>query len=204
MSHMAHLSDDRLAECYINERCGESPDLASLEHLADCPACGERYQHLSTLLEEVRDVAETESNEVFTSDHLARQRQQIFTRLEGVHRAARVLSFPARDVANEPRAVAPLTMRWVAGAAAAGLFIGFAVGGYIGPERAFSRSAAGTTSTAPPMSVQRPANQPAVMVGSTVSESDDERFLQELDLALTRSYARELQPFDALTPRARD
>ena len=203
MSQLAHLSDDRLAECYFNERCGEAPDLASLEHLADCPACGGRYDQISTMLADVREIAESETDAVFTADRLAHQRLQILARLESVHRAARVLSFPAREAPPEPRPNAGLTARWVAGAAAAGLFIGFAVGGYVGPERA--RTAATTTPEAPAMSVQRAPNQPAVMVGATVPDTtDDAQFLQELDLALTRSYARELQPFDALTPHGRE
>ena len=204
MSHTAHLSDDRLAECYVSDRCGESPDLASLEHLGECLACSERYERLSTMLEEVRQVAEVDSDAVFTPDLLARQRQQIFSRLETVHRAARVLSFPGREAAGDVRPSATLTTRWVAGAAAAGLFIGFAVGGYVGPERGLRQAPTAVPAAPPAMTVARPANQPAVMAGTTVSEPDDERFLEELDLALTRSFARELQPFDALTPRARE
>jgi anti-sigma factor RsiW len=200
MSQPAHLSDERLAECFFNERCGESPDLALLEHLADCPSCGERYERVSTMLSDIREVADAETDAEFTPELLARQQQQILTRLEGVNRPARVLSFPAPEKPVEPREATRLTTRWIAGAAAAGLFIGFAVGGYVGPEPARSSAAA-----TPPMSVQRAANQPAVMVGATVSDTtDDEQFLQELDLALTRSYARELQPFDALTPHVRE
>ena len=50
-----------------------------------------------------------------------------------------------------------------------------------------------------------PAPGPAVRVNSTqVDSRDDDEFLMELELALSRPHTRELQPFDAMTPHVRD
>ena len=54
------------------------------------------------------------------------------------------------------------------------------------------------------MSVQRVSPTPAIRVGTTQLESvDDDAFLIELETALVR-HARELQPFDAMTPYVSD
>jgi hypothetical protein len=70
-----------------------------------------------------------EADAVFTADRLRAQHQQIARRLEHVGRPARVISFPGqlvrRTITASTSHAAP---RWVAAAAAAGLFVGIALG----------------------------------------------------------------------------
>lgn len=205
MRGSSHLEEDQFVECYFAGRTGEAVNPRLAEHLGACDACAGQFQALTTLLDEVRHEGEAEADAELGPEALARQQQQIARRLEHAHRSARVIAFPARDAG--PSVVHPgfVTARWMAAAAAAGLFIGVAVGGYLGPER--FRLAGSATATAPAMAVQRPASSPAVLVNAAQSAPaviDDDAFLMELELALARPQPRELAAFDALTPHVRD
>ena len=51
------------------------------------------------------------------------------------------------------------------------------------------------------MTIPRAASTPAVRISAPPTEApDDDEFLIELETALARPRARELQPFDAMTP----
>ncbi|MFN7917973.1 MAG: hypothetical protein U0Q55_21680 [Vicinamibacterales bacterium] len=197
-----HLKEDQFLECYLAGRSGETVNPRLAEHLDSCDTCLGQYQELTTLLEEVRDTGNADADAIFGPDALARQQQQIARRLEHVHRSARVIAFPARDAGHPAPRPAYLTARWLAAAAAAGLFIGVAVGGYLRPERLQPQASA--TVAAPSMSVQRPSSSPAVLVNAPQPAVDEDAFLMELELALARPQPRELAAFDALTPHVRD
>jgi anti-sigma factor RsiW len=203
--HSGHLKDDHLFECYLATRTGEELDPRAAEHLADCDQCVVRYEEVVAFMDTTREAADAETDEEFPAERLLQQQQQILRRLEHVHRSARVITFPGRDTLSGSRSVARLTPRWLAAAAAAGLFIGVAVGGYFGPER-FHRSVPRQVAAERPMTVQqRPAAPTAVRVNSAPDDTpDDDAFLMELELALARPHTRELQPFDAMTPHVRD
>ena len=130
----------------------------------------------------MRQGAEAEADAVFPAELLRAQQQQISRRLEQVHRPARVITFPGRTAQAVSRSTTRLTAPWVAAAAAAGLLIGVAVGGYIGPERIRTRSSTqsesiGQSQIGPTMAVQ-PAAGAAVRVSTTQAESpDDDEFL---------------------------
>jgi hypothetical protein len=204
-----HLSDDRLVECYFAGALGDPMEPAAAEHLAVCEECGTRARALSSVLNELRADAHAATNEVFTTDRLREQHDHILRRLEHMNRPARVLSFPGRvkrRISNGARRVTP---RWLAAAAAAGLFVG-AVGGRLlpgmralpGMYTASGRSVAvGPRSTAPRASTAPVVH--AVMPAGMVDAFDDATFLKELELALAQTHPRELQPFDALTPHVR-
>lgn len=197
-----HLKEDQLLECYVAGRAGEAVNPRLAEHLDTCAACADQFQELAGLLEEVRTEGVAEADAAFGPEAMARQQHQIARRLEHSYRSARVIAFPGRE--TSPAAPRPgfVTARWLAAAAAAGLFIGVAVGGYLGPER----FGAGRTA-APTMAVQRTSPSPAVRVNSaqpTAAAVDDDAFLMELELALARPQPRELAAFDALTPHVRD
>ena len=200
-----HVKDSRLFASYVDERSGEPLDPRVADHLATCAECAGRFQELAVMMNELRESADAEADAVFSPAHLDEQRQQILRRLEHVHRSARVISFPGRDAAANSRAAGLMAPRWVAAAAAAGLFIGFAAGGYLGPERLHRARTSSFTQSAPPaMSVQRLSSPPAIRVGTTQPEpADDDAFLIDLETALVR-HARELQPFDAMTPYVTD
>jgi anti-sigma factor RsiW len=202
--HSGHLKDEHLFDYYLSARTGEELDPRAAEHLADCDECIVRYDEFVAFMDATRTEADAETDEAFPADRLRIQQQQILRRLEQVHRSARVITFPGRDSASGSRAVARVAPRWLAAAAAAGLFIGVAVGGYLGPDR-FHRAAPVVSVEQQTTAPARPAVPAGVRVSSSQEDSpDDDAFLMELELALARPHTRELQPFDAMTPHVRD
>jgi hypothetical protein len=203
--HSGHLKDEHLFECYLATQSGEDLDPRAAEHLADCGECVARFDDVVAFMDTTRQTADAETDAEFPAERLLVQQQQILRRLEHVHRSARVITFPGRDALSGSRSVGRLTPRWLAAAAAAGLFIGVAVGGYFGPER-FHRSVPRQVTAERAMTVQqRPPAPTAVRVNSAQDDApDDDTFLIELELALARPHTRELQPFDAMTPHVRD
>jgi len=205
MGRPEHLHDDRLVECYFADRRGEPLDPPSAEHLVDCEACGTRYVVLVTFLDDVRTESDAECDAVFTPDRLRQQQDQILKRLEHASRSARVISFPGQ-VGSHPSIVSGrVAPRWLAAAAAAGLFVGVAVGGTI-LHPVGQRSIAPMRVAAGPAAA-RLAPSPAVLVNAPASGADsidDDAFLMQLEFALERPHTQELQPFDALTPHVRE
>ncbi len=201
--HASHLKDDHLFECYFAARAGEPLDPRVAEHLGHCAACETRYDEFREWMDGLREDADTETDAVFTDDHLRGQRHQILHRLQHVQRSARVITFPGREAAAiSSRATVRVAPRWLAAAAAACLCIGVGLGAYVGPRRP-----AAQPTPAPTAAVQRQAAvvaSPAVLVRTAKAEVDDDAFLMELELALAAPHTRELQPFDALTPHVRD
>lgn len=201
--HPGHLKDDQLLDCYVSARGGEMPDPRVAEHLSDCTHCACSYDEIVTLMEGLRDVADAETDALFPAERLAHQQEEILRRIEHVHRSARVISFPGREPALRPHAGSRLTPRWTAAAAAACLFLGVALGAFIGPD--FHRASAPERQTAPPpMTVATPAPAPRVGVADAQPPVDNDAFIGELEFALARPHTRELQAFDALTPHVRD
>lgn len=191
-----HLHEERLFDCYIAERSGEAPDSPSATHLAGCEECRTRYAELSHFMDDLRNDAEAETDEVFTAQGLRVQHQQILRRIEHLGHPARVLSFPARLMRRHftatARSVAP---RWAAAAAAAGLFVGLGAGLMLdGRQQPIA------------MSVNRPVRVAAPIVPASVPTPviDDDAFLSELEAALGGLHNQELLPFDALTPRVQE
>jgi hypothetical protein len=204
-AHSAHLKDDHLFECYLAGCTGAQLDPRSADHLSSCTECSARYADLRVFMERLRDDADAETEAEFPAERLVVQHQQILRRIEQVNRLARVITFPGRELASDAHPGSRLTPRWVAAAAAAGLFIGVAVGGYLTPARLY-RSAQVQATAPPAMAVQRQTPSSAVLVSGTPSpdSSDDDTFLMELELALARPHTLELQPFDAMTPHIQD
>jgi len=196
-----HLRDDRLFDCYLAERGGDALDPRMAEHLTDCDTCGARYAELVRFMDTLRADGEAESDEIFTTDRLRTQLQQIARRVEHVGRPARVLSFPRRLVHGTISASGARTApRWIAGAAAAGLFIGIAVGASYEWE-AHGRAAMHTL--ARDNSAARLA--PLATNGTgTPDVAADDAFLSDLELALERPRTKELVAFDAFTPHVRE
>ena len=123
-----HLHDDHLFECYLAQRQGGPADPPSAEHLADCESCAARYAELAGLMDNLRADGDAESDEIFTLERLRAQQQQIARRIGALGRPARVISFPGRFVQRTIRASTSRSPRWTAAAAAAGLFLGIALG----------------------------------------------------------------------------
>jgi len=143
----------------------------------------------------LRTEGEAEADAVFTPERLRQQQRDIALRLEHVGREARVISFPGRFVRRTMTASStPTTSRWVAAAAAAGLFIGAALGASYGWGARGSRMMPNDARMTPV----------ATRGTSPVDVAADDAFLSELEIALERPHTRELMAFDALTPHVRE
>ena len=196
-----HLQEERLFDSYLAERGGEPIDPPVAEHLADCASCGTRYAELTAFMDGLRRDGEAEADAIFTPERLRLQQQQIVRRMALVGRPARVLSFPGRIVRRTIDASSARTApRWIAGAAAAGLFVGVAVGAsFQWRSQQHARQSfltdASRASRLNPVAT-RGTGQPDV--------ATDDAFLSDLEIALERPHTRELQAFDALTPHLRE
>ena len=189
MRRALHLQDDRLFDCYLAQRQGEAADPPTAEHLADCDSCAARYAELVLFMDAVRAEGDAEADAAFTPERLRAQQQQIARRMEAVGRPARVLSFPSRVVQGTIRASTLRSPRWTAAAAAAGLFLGIALG-------ATYEWDSHPNPSAPAISARAVAPKPDV--------AGDADFMSELELALDRPHTRELAAFDAFTPHFRE
>jgi anti-sigma factor RsiW len=200
IARVHHLHDERLCDCYYAERAGERADPPAAEHLADCAACGVRYAEMAAFLDGLRAEADAAGDEVFTPERLGTQQRQIAQRLEHVGCAARLLSFPKYFGGRHPDAAPPRVMkRWVAAAAAAGLFIGIGTGIFVESGRRAARPASGFGVAGP-----APVAPTTDGVVSSPLDAADDQFLAELEMASDRPRTRELMPFDALTPHVRE
>jgi hypothetical protein len=202
-----HLQDERLYECYYAERRGDVLDPPTAEHLNDCDACRRRFDELSEFMVTLRTDADAELEAAFPPDRLRTQQQEIARRLEGIGRAARVISFPGRLAVRPPkRPTVRMATRWIAAAAAAGLFVGVAAG------TAFNFSGRLSFSPSARLNMRQPARPRPVPNGPSwitptpgigASASDD-AFMSDLESALDRPHTSELAVFDALTPHIRE
>ena len=203
-----HLTEERLFDVYLAERAAETVDPPAAEHLADCDVCGSRYAELVTVMDAVRREGDAEADAVFTPERLRAQQQEIARRIALVGRPARVLSFPKRIVRRTITVSSSRTApRWIAAAAAAGLFVGVAVGASyqfrwgLAPYRSAAPFIAGGSTTTP-----RTARlTPVATRGSGQSDiAADDAFLSDLEIALDRPRTRELLAFDDFTPHVRE
>ena len=204
MIHRAHhLQEERLFDSYMAERSGGPIDPPVAEHLADCAACAARYADLLAFMDALRREGDADADAIFTPERLRLQQQQIARRIALVGRPARVLSFPGRIVQQTISASASHgAHRWIAAAAAAGLFVGVAVGASY-EWRSASRSRQMFAADAGQSRTMRTA--PAVSrVSGPADVASDDAFLSDLELALERPHTRELQAFDELTPHVRE
>ena len=199
----AHLIEERLFDCYLAERAGERLDPPAAEHLADCDACAARYRDLTAFMDGLQNEGTADADAIFTPDRLRVQQQHIMERLARVAHPARILRFPGkRSVDFVRRSMTTSTShgssRWIAAAAAAGLFIGVAVGA------SYNYGAHGRPQ---PVLVQPAASllTPIATRGDAQAQpASDDAFLSDLEIALERPHPRELLAFDAFTPHARE
>jgi hypothetical protein len=199
-----HLAEERLFDSYMAERNGEPIDPPVAEHLADCASCRTRYTELTSFMDTLRREGNAEADAFFTPERLRVQQQHIARRIALVGRPARVLSFPGRIVRRTIDASAARTApRWIASAAAAGLFIGAALGAsypwslqHVGAPSLVAHDG-GSARSARMAPVATAGSSPATVAA-------DDAFLSDLEGALERPHTRELQAFDALTPHVRE
>jgi len=204
MTATPHLPEHRLFDCYLAQQAGQPLDPPDAEHLADCVECAAAFNGFSSLMREIRAEGEIEADRIFTAERLRVQHASIEKRLRQIGRSARVISFPSRAADTPHATVAGRTaVRWIAAAAAAGLFVGVALGASYQRElRAHAPSAVMARATGTPS--KRVAPVATLGIGHPGTDSDEEAFLSDLEAALARPRTRELQPLDALTPHVRD
>jgi anti-sigma factor RsiW len=207
-----HLQDDSLSDCYFAERRGEPLDPPAAEHLADCASCADRYAEFERFMASLREEANAEVDALFPAEHLRLQQQEIGRRLEHIGRAARVISFPGRAAAGRVHpSTTRMATRWIAGAAAAGLFVGVAAGTFFDFTTRFEfgirgrrgASQLGMRQGGGPTIASHLAPVPSTVTATRAAEADD-AFMSALDLALDRPHTSELVAFDALTPHVRE
>jgi hypothetical protein len=195
-----HLREERLFECYLAERNGQPVDPSTADHLALCESCATRYADVASLLEAARSEGLSQADAVFTAERLRAQHQRIVRRIEPVLGPARVISFPSRVVRRTISASAShIALRSIAAAAAAGLFVGVA----LGASYQYGSHARRTEGT---LARQTPAARliPVATRGSgPAPAATDDAILTDLELALERPHTRELLAFDAFTPHVR-
>jgi len=197
-----HLHDDRLFDCYLAVRDGDAIDPPVAEHLTDCDACHERYSALTTFMDGLKDEAAAEADAIFTPDRLRVQRQQIARRLDHLGHPARVITFPGRAAGHPVASVVRPARRWIAAAAAAGLFIGVGTGLFLDWE---SVRRPGRHATA--LARQTLLTAPLTAIEAARPDADDDDvvdFLSEIEQAGDRPRIRELLAVDALTPHVRE
>jgi len=205
-----HLQDDLLYECYYAERRGQPIDPPSAEHLADCDACARRYADVGVFLTTLSHDAQAEVDALFPPESLRQQQQEIAKRLELVGRAARVITFPGRrNVALAPTArpsTTRIATRWIAAAAAAGLFVGVAAGTFFNfvPGFDFASNARRSAIVAGQRQVSLPSHLSSSPIKAAEIVDTDDRFMSDLESVLDRPHTSELVAFDALTPHVRE
>lgn len=210
IGHAHHIQEERLFDCYFAERSGERLDPPLADHLTECQECGERYTDLTRFMDLLRAEADRESDAVFTPERLHAQQQQIARRLEHASRAARVISFPGRSVGRHISSTPRVATRWIAAAAAAGLFVGLAVGMFSGSQAFRNARQMSASARQVPSTRQAPSARPAYLApvaargNGPAPEVSDDAFMLDLDVALERPRTRELLPFEALTPYVRE
>lgn len=182
-----HLSDDRLIDVCLDGRWLP----AEQQHLASCPACEARRARLAGLLTDVSEVAAAQADAMFTPERLAKQRTRILQRVDQDARSGRVITFPASHP-HAPSLRARPGMRWVAGAAAAGLLIGLVAG-----QVAHWLPGGGSLAPAPATIAVVPQAEAVQFAAAPLSE---EEFLGQIEMAVEGTAGTVLRPLDDLTP----
>ncbi len=185
MSH-PHLSDDRLVDVCLDR----PPAAFEQQHLESCDLCEGRRASLARLLADVSDVARAEADAVFTPRRLGQQHGRILQRVEQAVPHGRVISFPAGHGQGPTPLRARPEMRWIAGAAAAGLVIGLLAG-----HLAHDLPTGGTS----------PASQAGQALDATTVQAvsttlSEEEFLGRLEVAIDGAGGSALRPLHDLTP----
>jgi hypothetical protein len=187
-----HPADERLALLALAPETDsyDAPLQAARTHAASCARCAERLARLVKVLDHTKAAAEAEADEHFMPSRLERQQSQILRRLGAGRMPARVIPFPAPPRPQSP--VRRVARRWVAAAAAVGLFVGVVAGRLVGPQPVSVLQMVGHRAA--------PAAELGAPLGGEAGFTDEE-FLVELEAVAFRPQIEPLRALDELTPR---
>ena len=148
---------------------------------------------IARMLSDYSEAVIAEADAAFPADRLARQQSRILQRIDHEGRPGRVIAFPVGHVHEPSTMRARPGMRWIAGAAAAGLIIGI-VAGHLTHD--LSR----VESRVQQVVATRPDPNGAALraVSTTLSE---EEFLGQVEMAIEGTQSAALLPLDEMTPR---
>ena len=182
----AHLSDDRLIGVCLDR----APAAIERQHLESCDVCEGRRANLARLLADVSDVERAEADAVFTPEPLSRQHARILQRVEQEARHGRVIRFPAGHGQGPTLLRVRPGIRWIAGAAAAGLVIGL-LAGHLAHDLPAGDALPASQADGPPAAAALQA------ISTTMSE---EEFLGRIEVAIEGTGGSALRPLHDLTP----
>lgn len=198
-----HVREHVLANAAIQLMNGESPELtpSAQAHLERCDTCAGRLDELRDTMSTEREDAIAAADAAFPEERLRAQRTSILARLEQARAGSRVLDFPTFPgtrtwMARRDRPA----MRWLAGAAAAGLLVGLGAGqaAFTGHQVRFHSSA---TPAAP--AAWRSATVPNDI--ERLSPTAEEAFLSDMELVLNKRRNAALRALDEqLAPSDKD
>jgi hypothetical protein len=186
-----HVREHVLANAAIQLMNGDSPELtpSAQAHLERCDACAARLDELRDIMSTEREDAIAAADAAFPEERLRAQRTSILARLEQARAGSRVLHFPTVAATrtwmagrNRP------AMRWLAGAAAAGLLVGLGAGqaAFTGHQLRFHNSATPSTSanwTPASWRSATPADAPHI---ERLTPASEEAFLSDMELVLNK------------------
>jgi hypothetical protein len=205
-----HVREHVLANAAVQLMNGEPPALkpSVQAHLERCDQCAARLEELRTIMSTERDDAMAAADAAFPESRLRAQRTSILARLEQARAGSRVLDFPSLPAARSwmTRRDRP-AMRWLAGAAAAGLLVGLGAGQavFTGHQLRFHSTASSTApgNWAPARWINTgTAETPHI---ERLSGASEEAFLSDMELVLNKRRNAALRALDeSLAPTAKD
>ena len=183
-----HVSDDRLIELCLTD----SSAPAEQAHLAVCGRCDARRVEIVGILSELDEAASQDAGAAFPDARLEKQHARILQRVEQDGRPGRLVTFPAAPTAPAVSLRARPQVRWAAAVAAAAFAAGVITGQWTHRVADHDRPLVPIVSDDVGQSALR-------VVPTTFSE---EEFLDQIEVAASRSGPVALRPLDAMTPRA--
>ncbi len=193
-----HPAEDQLIALYFGDGDAPEEQRRVRQHVHGCEACTWRYAELVAPLERLRVDAASEADEIFTPARLEAQRAAIRERLEQGVRASRVIPFPAGGARMDRVVTSRPMFRWIAAAAAAGLFVG------VTASRLLDRAPQPAGASRIAAVVRQPETQPQPTSATYQRDAAEEALLSQVETALTRHRIAALSALDDLTPHARE
>jgi hypothetical protein len=204
-----HVREHVLANAAIQLMNGESPDLtpSAQAHLEHCDRCAARLGELRDIMSTEREDVMAAADAAFPESRLREQRVSILARLEQASAGSRVLHFPTFPATRSwmARRDRP-AMRWLAGAAAAGLLVGLGAGqaAFTGHQLKFHQTATPSkvANGAPAWRNTGNVDTPHI---ERLTPASEEAFLSDMELVLNKRKNAALRALDEqLAPNDKD